>query len=325
MVSMKLRRGTAKYCFEDIITVSNLMEKAVIKAKSASRTASPIIIYGETGTGKELFVQSIHNNSPRSGRVFIAQNCAAIPAGLLESIIFGTIRGSFTGAENRKGLFELADGGTLYLDELNSMPLELQSKLLRVIQDGKVRRVGDTELIDVDVRIIASLNEEPELVVNGGRLRRDLYYRLNVVRIDVPPLRDRRQDIAVLVNYFINKFNKTFKSEIRGIQKDAMDILLAREWQGNVRELEHIIESIFNLKSEGIITTEDLAYTGANAQENRIIPLREKLAQFEERYIREALSLSGYNISRAARLLDIPRQTLQSKISRYNIVIQNRE
>ena len=192
-----------KYDFIDIIGKNVKILNAKEKASKASLTSSPVLIYGETGTGKELFVQAIHYNSYRKNKPFIAQNCAAIPPNLLEGILFGTIKGSFTGAENREGLFELANGGTLYLDELNSMPLELQPKLLRVLQEGTIRRVGDTNQRNVDVRVIASVNELPEKILEEGSIRKDLYYRLNVVRINIPPLRERKEDIPLLVKYFI--------------------------------------------------------------------------------------------------------------------------
>ncbi|GLC29393.1 sigma-54 interaction domain-containing protein [Clostridium omnivorum] len=313
----KPNKGTAKYDFIDIIGKSEELLKCKEKAAKAGNTTSPILIYGETGTGKELFVQAIHNNSNRRNMPFIAQNCAAIPSTLLEGILFGTSKGSFTGAEDKRGLLELANGGTFYLDELNSMPLELQAKLLRVIQEGALRRVGDNQLRKIDIRIIASVNEPPEELLNSNTIRRDLYYRLNVVRIDIPPLRKRKEDIPVLVNHFINKFNNKFHAKVQGITKLALDMIITGEWQGNIRELENYIEGIFNRRAAGFIDIEDL--DEMNLQEvnlNKIIPLKEKLNELEESYIKEALVITQNNISKAAKLLDIPRQTLQYKIKK---------
>lgn len=308
----------ARYSFEDIIGVSNKLMCCKEKAIKAAKTSSPVLIYGETGTGKELFVQSIHNESSRNNKPFIAQNCAAIPSNLLESILFGTVKGSFTGSENRKGLFEIADGGTLYLDELNSMPIELQSKILRALQEGVVSRVGSNALKRINVRIIASSNESPELLLKEGKLRRDLYYRLNVVRIDIPALRDRKEDITILVDHFIRKFNDNFNAKIEGIEQSAMEKLILWNWGGNVRELEHTIEGLFNLKLQGVITLNDLKEIGFN-KKSKIIPLKQKMNEFEKSYILEVLIITKFNISKAAELLNVPRQTLQSKIKRLNI------
>lgn len=309
---------TAKYNFHHIIGNSDALICCKDKAVRASKTSSPILIYGETGTGKELFVQAIHNNSDRSNRPFIAQNCAAIPSNLLEGILFGITKGAFTGAEDKKGIFELANGGTLYLDELNSMPIELQGKLLRVIQDGTVRRLGSSINKSINTRLIVSLNEWPELLIEEGKLRKDLFYRLNVVRIDLPPLRYRKEDIPLITDYFIKKFNKKFHAVIDGIEESSLEKLIHLEWQGNVRELEHVIEGVFNLKQKGKIDDNDLKYIGVNII-NKNISLKSKLEEIEKSFIKEALIINKYNISRAADFLQVPRQTLQSKIKKYNI------
>lgn len=311
-------RGTTKYTFDDIIGKSDIITSCKEKAVKASKTSSPVLVFGETGTGKELFVQAIHNNSSRNKSPFIAQNCAAIPSNLLEAILFGTVRGSFTGAEERKGLFELADGGTLYLDELNSMPMELQGKILRVLQEGTIRRVGSTTVKEVDVRVIASLNEWPELLLKEGKLRSDLYYRLNVVSIEVPSLRQRKEDIPSLIDCFIDKFNKSFKGLISGIDNDALERLILWNFEGNIRELEHIIEGVFNIKLEGLINLMDLKELGFD-KSTKYKSLKDRLKEAEKTYILEALTITKYNVSKAAELLKVPRQTLQSKIKRLNI------
>lgn len=305
--------------FNEIIGESKVMFESKAKAKNAAATTSPILIYGETGTGKELFVKAIHYSSKRKDNPFIVQNCAAIPENLLEGLLFGTLKGSFTGATERQGLFQLADGGTLYLDELNSMPMDIQAKLLRVIQEGTLIPLGGNKLVKVDVRIIASLNEIPERLLKEGKLRPDLYYRLNVVRIDLPPLRERKEDIEELVCYYINFYNNKFKSNITGINKAALSYLQLLQYEGNVRELQHIIEAIFNFRSIGEIGIEDVKDKGPKNYELVEEGLEEKLANLEIMSIKDALLMSCGNISEAARILKIPRQTLQAKIKKYDL------
>jgi len=312
------------YNFKDIIGESENISRVREIGLRACDTNSPVLVYGETGTGKELIVQAIHQGSKRRNKSFIPQNCAAIPENLLESIFFGVSKGSFTGAESKVGLFELAEGGTLYLDELNSMPIKFQGKLLRVLQDGEIRRVGDTTSRKVDVRIIASLNENPEELVEEGRLRKDLYYRLNVVRINLPLLDERKEDIPLLVNYFIEKMNKKFNSKVDGIEEDALSALILHDYEGNIRELEHIIEGALNSRDNGLINLKDFNLKtnenlGYNKKSMELMSLRDKLEYQEKKYIKEAVIISQYNISKAAKLLDIPRQTLQYKMKKYNL------
>jgi arginine utilization regulatory protein len=243
----------AHYRFIDILTRDPGLQEMKERAALAAKTSSPILVYGETGTGKELLVQAIHNASSRQSNPFLALNCAALPAALLEGILFGTVRGSFTGATDRTGLFELADGGTLFLDEIQSMPLELQAKLLRVLQEGEVLRVGDTRLRQVDVRVIAAMNESPESALNERELRKDLYYRINVVRLDLPPLRERAKDIPVLLEHFIDKLNHRFTARVQGVTDAVQHLFQVYPWPGNVRELENVIEAAMNLTQEGLI------------------------------------------------------------------------
>lgn len=309
---------TAKYTFEDIIGASSILTDCKDKALKASKTSSPILIFGETGTGKELFVQAIHNASNRRNKTFVAQNCAAIPSGLLEAILFGIVKGSFTGAQDRKGLFEIADGGTLYLDEINSMPLELQGKILRVLQEKSIMPVGSTSLKAVDVRIVASLNEEPEKLMEDYKLRMDLYYRLNVVRINLPSLRIRKEDIPHLITFFIGKFNEIYNACITGVDDEALQKIILWDWQGNIRELEHMIEAVFNFKLEGYIDSSDLKQIGFGNR-SEFISLKDRMDKVEREYIKEALIAAQHNVSKAAELLKIPRQTLQSKMKRLSI------
>ena len=249
---------TAKYHFDDILTRDAKLEEIKRRAAQSAHTSSPILVYGETGTGKELLVQAIHNASPRQDLPFLALNCAAIPAALLEGILFGTVRGSFTGAEDRPGLFELADGGTLFLDEVQSLPLDLQAKLLRVLQEGELMRVGDTKLRRLNVRMVAAMNQRPELALELGSLRIDLYYRLNVVRFDLPPLRTRPLDSALLADFFIRHFNQQFGTQVMGLASEVELLFSRYPWPGNVRELQNALEAAMNLVSSGEITREAL-------------------------------------------------------------------
>lgn len=317
-----IENGT-KYTFIDIISQDQSVERLKVLATRAAATTSPVMVTGETGTGKELVVQSIHNASRRSQAPFIAQNCAALPATLLEGLLFGTTKGSFTGAEDRPGLFELANGGTLFLDEINSMPLELQAKLLRVIQEERVRRIGGPKESVIDVRIITALNEEPLDAVKEGRLRTDLYYRLNVVSFRIPPLRERKEDIFILVHHFIKRFNYRFGKLVTDISKEVMELFRQYDWPGNVRELEHTIEAAMNLVEGDLIHVIDLP---PSFQQHRPIgngeeglSLREALKGLEEKMIREAMLKTGGNIMGAAKLLGVPRQTLQYKLSKMGL------
>lgn len=321
------RKGSnrAIYNFIDIIGQNRHILELKSQAFKASRTSSPVMVYGETGTGKELFVHAIHNASARNSQPFIAQNCAALPASLLEGILFGTVKGSFTGADNRPGLFELANGGTLFLDEINSMPIELQAKLLRVLQDGCIRRIGDVGTVYVDVRIIAAASRSPMDAVKSGSLRGDLYYRLNVVSLRIPPLRERKDDMPLLTEYFIRMYNRSMGKEVTGIHSKVKEMFLAYSWPGNVRELQHVIEGAMNMIEGHIITPDNLPHgfneyfrSGVAVKDNSP-SLKQTLEQVERSMILDALRVSDMNTTKAAQLLDLPRQTLQYKILKYDI------
>jgi len=313
--------------FDDILTASERMNQVKERARRAARTSSPVLIYGETGTGKELFVQSIHQASARYMKPFIAQNCAALPSSLLESLLFGTTKGSFTGADDRPGLFELADGGTLFLDELNSMPLDLQAKLLRVLQDGQIRRIGGSRQSKVDVRVIAAVNEAPQTLVQQGLMRSDLYYRINVVSFELPPLRQRREDIGLLTRHFLDKFNRQFGMQVQSISPEVERLFPAYAWPGNVRELEHVIEAAMNMVEADTIELEHLPphllerpHGLAAAEPLSFQPESGKtlpglVRELEGRVIHEAMQATEGNVLRAAKLLGIPRQTLQYKLN----------
>lgn len=308
-----------KQDFNSIITNDDNMKELIKKAQKVSLGNSPILIYGETGVGKEIFVQAIHNNSLRKDKKILALNCAAIPANLMEAMLFGIEKGSFTGALDRVGLLESVNEGTLYLDELNSMPIELQGKLLRVIEENTIKRVGNTSTIDTNIRFICSFNEDPESCISRGTIRKDLYYRLNVIRLNIPPLRKRKEDIYILIDYFIKKYNNKFNGNIKGITKEAMHQLLKYDWPGNVRELENSLEALFNYKSQGFFEFEDLKNIDSCILCMKRKSLKERVEEVEKEYIKEALIIGGFNITKAAEILDIPRQTLQYKIKKYRL------
>lgn len=314
------------YVFNDIIGSSKSINKLIEKGKMAGFTNSSVLIYGETGCGKELFAQSIHYSGLRCGKPFIPVNCAAIPASLLEGILFGTTKGSFTGAENKKGIFEEADGGTLLLDEVNSLDPSLQSKLLRVLQEGYIRPVGSNKTIDVDVRVIATINEEPEKLIKEGKLRKDFYYRLSVIRLDIPPLRDRKEDIKDLIAYFIRYYNGLLGRNIKDVSLQVYEAFMKYDWPGNIRELKNSIENAMNM-AEGTeilslgyfeskifenVKTE-VKIPGFNSKEGSLTDYLEKV---ESIYIKNYLEKNSNNITKTAKDLKISRQALQYKINK---------
>ncbi len=320
-----------RYHFEDIIGEDPGFMQAVERAKKATSNTASVFIYGETGTGKELIAQSIHYGGNRQSRPFLAQNCAAIPESLLEGILFGTEKGGFTGAVDRAGLFEQANGGTLLLDEVSAMPYELQSKLLRVLQEKYIRRVGGKKDILVDVRIIATVNEDPRELISSGALRPDLYYRLNVIGITIPPLRERKRDIGVLAESFLKKYNEEYDKEIWMIADSALEKLENYDYPGNVRELENIIMSAVSMSDDGhVLTPHDISIPETYREESSLVAgyseeegsLGEYLAQIEEKVIRQYLTSNGGNVSKTAGALGMVRQNLQHKLKKYDISIR---
>jgi arginine utilization regulatory protein len=324
--------GFARHTFNDIVGSHAAMVKLKVLGQRVAATSSPVFVLGETGVGKELLVQAIHNASARRNGPFVAQNCAAFPASLLESILFGTVKGSFTGAEDRPGLFELADGGTLFLDEINSMPLELQSKLLRVLQEGALRRVGDSGLRQVDTRVIACTNIEPEEAVRAKELRVDLYYRLNVVSLKIPPLRERRSDIPELLDHFVALYNARLGRAVTAVSDEVRRVFMEHFWPGNVRELQHAVEHAMNMVSGRVIEFEHLPdrlrrYGEEKAQifapdgeEAARLTLPEIMRSVERKALEQALARYGGNISKAAAYLGIPRQTIQYKLKIHGLL-----
>jgi arginine utilization regulatory protein len=323
------------YTFDNIIGKDKELLKAIGFAKRACKTTSSVLIYGETGTGKELFAQSIHYGSGRRDKPFIAQNCAALPETLLEGILFGTSKGGFTGAIDRPGLFEQANGGTLFLDETNSMSLPLQAKLLRVLQESYIRRVGGTKDIPVDVRIIAAINEDPIRAIERNHIRKDLYYRINVISVKIPPLNKRKEDIPVLIDHFIRYYNEKLNKDVWMISEDLLEFFLNYSWPGNVRELQNFIESAMNMvMDEHVIKKEHIpsyveelmlqnsSLNMENEHSNRvkdISNLNDYLEDVEKNIIQSYLNKNKYNITRTAKALGISRQNLQYKIKKFGL------
>lgn len=320
-----------RFTFKDIITNSDKMKEVVKKAQRSSLSNSSVLIYAETGAGKEVMAQSIHYGGIRNNNPFIPINCAAIPAALLEGMMFGTTKGSFTGAENKKGLFEEANHGTILLDEINSMEPYLQSKLLRVLQDGYIRPIGSNKIIDIDVRIIATLNEEPEELVKSGKLRKDFYYRLSVIKLRIPPLRERREDIPILANKFLKECNEIMGKNIERIHEDLMERFLKYSWPGNIRELRNVIESAVNMADdssvlncnnfESKIFNKSISglYEDFNIDNCEKIDLEKYIGSIEKNVIEKMLKKNNYNVSKTSRQLNISRQNLQYKLKKHNI------
>ena len=331
--SDKNRGLSAKYHFRDIIHNSAAMDGLIRKCQRIAKSDSSVMIYGETGTGKELLAQSIHNASQRADGPFLAINCAAIPENLLESLLFGTEKGAYTGAERREGLFEQANHGTLLLDEINSMNISLQSKLLRVLQDGMVRHVGGVSEIRVDVRVLSNTNVPPYQAMEENKLRRDLFYRLGVVNLNIPPLRERMEDIPLLAKCFILNFNRKLLKNVIDIDAEVLNVFNSYDWPGNVRELQHAIEYAMNIMPEDVSTI-ILEYIpehilGGQAPD---IPIELKsskepsleniMSNMEYRMLCKTLKENNGNISKTARVLGMSRQNIQYRIKRNKIDVQ---
>lgn len=315
-----------RYSFQNLIGRDREFLKSVAIAKKAANNSASVCIYGETGTGKELIAQSIHFESERRDKPFLAQNCAALPESLLEGILFGTAVGGFTGAVDRPGLFEQANGGTLLLDEVSAMPYVLQGKLLRVLQEQYIRRVGGQKDIPIDVRIIATINEPAEDLIARGKLRKDLFYRLNVIGINLIPLRERKDDILLLAEKFIEKHSKMNNKEIWSLSERAKEKLLNYSYPGNVRELENIIVSALLMVDEENILSEEFLFineVGKPLPKQHNIKdkgLDDYMGTIEKEIIKAALETNSFNISKTAEQLKLKRQTLQHKIKRYQII-----
>ncbi len=312
--------------FHKLIYQSSDVDRLLKITDRVSQSDSPVLITGESGVGKELFAEQVHLRSPRKNEVFVRLNCAAIPEDLLESELFGHVKGAFTDAQtDRLGRFSMADGGSIFLDEIGEISLAVQAKLLRVLQNRQFEALGSSETIAVDVRIIAATNRNLELMVEKGSFREDLYYRLNVLPIAIPPLRERVDDIPVLVEYFLNKYTVKNRTEIKGLSEDAQDMMMAYGWPGNIRELENVIERAVIVSSGNLIGPEDLllsrekesGLTGFGGKS-----LKEAVNLFKKNYIKRMLSSCGYNQTEAAGLLGIQRTYLSRLMKELEIKIQ---
>jgi two-component system NtrC family response regulator len=320
----------SKYRFDNIIGTSNEMQQIFNLITKIAPTKSTVLIRGESGTGKELIAGAIHCNSNRSTLPFIRLNCGAIPGTLLESELFGYEKGAFTGADRQKlGRFELADGGTLFLDEIGDMDTSLQVKLLRVLQSGELEHLGGTKTIQVDVRVIAATNSDLEQLIREGKFREDLYYRINVVPVDIPPLRERRDDIPVLTLCFMDKYTEETHQPKKVISPKAMEMLVRYDWPGNVRELQNMIERAVVLNRSETLTPKSFSFPdrprkAAISLDEVVIPeegisLIKVVEEIEKGYLKKALIQAGGVQIKAAELLHITRKILRYKMEKYDI------
>jgi two-component system response regulator HydG len=323
--TLELRRELdRRYSFQGIVGGSAAMKEVFERLQLISGTDSTVLIHGESGTGKELVARAIHANSPRRGLHFVPINCASLPESLLESELFGHEKGAFTGAlASRKGRFEHAHGGTLFLDEIGDMPLELQAKFLRAIEYGEITRIGSNEPLKVNVRIIAATHRDLEALVKENRFREDLFYRLNVLRVDLPPLRERLEDLPILVDAFIQELNRGRSRPVKGITRDALNLLYRYSWPGNVRELRNCLESMIVLSRDESLDVKDIPRSllskieaeGGPAAEASPVDIQES----EKSMIRKALAMCEGNREKAAEMLGIAERTLYRKIKKYGL------
>jgi DNA-binding NtrC family response regulator len=327
--NVELRRQLeGRYHFHEIVSGSAEMEEVINTAGRAARSKATVLVRGESGTGKELIARAIHYTSPRKDKPFVAVNCAALSENLLESELFGHEKGAFTGADRQhKGRFEQADGGTLFIDEVGDIPLSTQVKLLRVLQEREFERVGGNETIKVDVRVIAATNKDLEEMVENDEFREDLFYRLNVISIRIPPLRERRSDILPLISHFISRYAVENDKEIEGVSKEAMDVLMKYDYPGNVRELENAIERSVVMARGAIVIAEDLpvhirsirneSESGYGSVVGKSLP--EMVENLERHLIADALAEAEGNQSKAAESLGISERNLRYKLKKYNM------
>ena len=326
------KNGTV-FTFKDIKGKSLALKDLIEEAQNVSIHNADTLIIGETGTGKELFAQSMHNHSPRANKPFVAINCAAIPENLLESTLFGTVKGAFTGATDQIGLFEYAQDGTLFLDEINSMPITLQSKLMRVLQERLVRKVGSNEVTPVNCTVISASNEDPEKLIADGKMRLDLFYRIAHTSLHIPPLRERTEDVHFFINYFLKTYQTKLAKEVPEFSKTLQKNLLRYPWPGNIRELEHLIENLVirvpeNVEAvevehlpsymRGKIITEHSTDT-PNQEDVIQRPLKKIFKNSEKHFIETTLNQSNWNVSLAARKLGITRQSMQYHIKKHEL------
>lgn len=326
--NLALRQEVKKnWSLGNVIGKSEGMIEVFDLVSRVSQATSNVLITGESGTGKEMIARTIHQNGPRAHKPFVAINCTAMPEALLESELFGHVTGSSTGAIQRKrGLFEEAEGGVLFLDEIGDMDVQLQSKLLRVIQDRKVRAVGDTVAHDVDVRIIAATHKDLKVAMKESRFRDDLYYRLSVIPIVLPPLRNRKEDIPLLADYFLKKYAATNNVKVKGFSKRAVAKLVSLKWEGNVRELENVVERAVVLCTGNLIDESDIPAPAVENAEGFFVNATgdfPTVSQLEERYIKVVLEKTGGRKDKAAQILGMNRRTLYRKQRDYGLIAQD--
>jgi transcriptional regulator with PAS, ATPase and Fis domain len=320
-----------KYRFDNIIGQSPEIMAVFDLIERVADSDSTILITGESGTGKELVAKAIHYNSRRADKLMVPVNCGAIPENLLESELFGHVKGAFTGAlTSRPGRFEVASSGTIFLDEIGDMSPSLQVKILRVLQERKFEPVGSTKTVEVDVRVIAATHKDLDIAVNQKTFREDLFYRLNVIPIRIPPLRDRRSDISPLIHHFLKHFNTAKRRDVGGIAPDAMELLTSYNWPGNVRELENLIERLVIIKGHGLIEIRDLPerylQREVSMQSDKVVvptkglDFNSAVDSFENTLIMQALERTGWNRNKAASLLNLNRTTLVEKIKKKGLM-----
>ena len=340
---LRERKREGKISFDDILTISDSLISAKEQARIFAGNSNPVLICGETGTGKEMFAQAMIDYISESRDKVVIQNCAAVPENLIESILFGTVKGAYTGAENRKGMFEEAEGGVFFLDELHALPYHVQGKLLRVLQEGTFRPVGSNREKKVRVKIIAAINMDPVTAMERKILRKDLFYRLSSSVLYLPPLRERPDDIEYLTDHYINEFNSSYGNHIKGISEQLRRFFLNYEWEGNVRELRHVLESMVSTSRNEVLDVRDLPIylsdkrnrsMGKNNGSTREktsaritvdLPsgdhdLNQIMEEVERQLITRALEATGGNKTKAGAILGIPRQTLRYKMSRLDLM-----
>ena len=317
------------YTVDSIVTQNEAMMMIKNKIRKVAKNDSNVMVIGESGTGKELVVEAIHSASARAKKPFISLNCAAIPDTLMESILFGTVKGSFTGAENRKGVFELANGGTLFLDEINSMNMELQAKLLKAVEEQKYMKIGGETYIDVNVRVLSAMNVDPREAIRNKTLRQDLFFRLGVIQFLIPPLRERKEDIRLLAEHFIDHYNQKMNTTVEELDPSVEQVFMEYSWPGNVRELKNVMESSFNMTEDEYISLIDIPdylkeYTFEEVDET--IPdvissekgLSDLMGEYEKKILIDTFQRVR-SLSEASRVLKMTRQAIQYKAEKYQI------
>lgn len=304
---------------KEIVTRSNMMSDLLAQAERVAHSAVSVLVSGASGSGKELLARAIHQASPRHGQPFVAINCGALPEQLLESELFGHVKGAFTGAVSRhQGLFQAADGGTLFLDEIGDMPMPLQVKLLRVLQERQIRPVGSTESVSVDVRVISATHRDLEKAMQENDFREDLYYRLNVVNLRLPPLRERPEDIPLLARYFVERAAARHNSKVKGLSPAALTLLAQMAWPGNVRQLENVIEQVTALSTTPIISEGAIAQALSN-QDHVLPTFNDARAEFEQRYLIKVMQITEGNASQAARIAGRNRTDFYKLLNKYDL------